>query len=91
MADMRLPQECQAFVDLKFRNVDDGGVDGGDSSNASQSELDEQMKRMAQAYAFILLKEGHNYQQIHNEKIFFEALYDFTVRVQIQRFNPRAW
>ena len=91
MADTCLPQECQAFVDLKFRTGDDDGVGGGDGSNASQSELDGQMKRMAQAYAFILLKEGHNYQQIHNEKIFFEALYDFTVRVTNQRFGPRVW
>jgi hypothetical protein len=49
------------------------------------------MKGMAQAYAFILMKEGHNYQQIHNEKIFFETLYDFTVRVTNQRFGPRVW
>ena len=31
-------------------------------------------KEMAMAYATILLKEGSNYNQIHNEEVFFEAL-----------------
>lgn len=92
-ADIGAPQECQAYIDLKFGHAGDDLDDAGESSHAqaSQSDLDERMKGMAQAYAFILMKEGHNYQQIHNEKIFFEALYDFTVRVTNQRFGPRVW
>jgi hypothetical protein len=31
-------------------------------------------KEMAMAYATILLKEGSNYNQLHNEEVFFEAL-----------------
>lgn len=62
-----------------------------DGERDLSAELAAKMKGMAQAYAFILMKEGHNYQQIHNEKIFFEALYDFTVRVTNQRFGPRVW
>ena len=95
VADRRAAQECQAYVDLKFGDVEDQGEDAEDDSSRAQSshqsELDTRMKSMAQAYAFILMKEGYNYQQIHNEKIFFEAFYDFTVRVTNQRFGPRLW
>jgi hypothetical protein len=98
----RLPacvsQECQAYIDLKFGDGKTANADSDDEEATSprggqrDSEgLQARMKGMAQAYAFILMKEGHNYQQIHNEKIFFEALYDFTVRVTNQRFGPRVW
>ena len=86
-------QECQAYADLKFNNAGSGpdGESASSQAQSRQSELDERMKGMAQGYAFILMKEGYNYKQVHNEKIFFEALYDFTVRVTNQRFGPRLW
>lgn len=48
-------------------------------------------KEMAMAYATILLKEGSNYNQIHNEEVFFEALYDFTARVTNTKFDRKFW
>ena len=46
---------------------------------------------MAMAYATILLKEGSNYNQLHNEEIFFEALYEFTARVTNTKFDRKYW
>ena len=40
------------------------------------------MRAMAIAYAGILMKEGGDYNRTHNERVFFEALYDFTARVR---------
>ena len=48
-------------------------------------------KQMAMAYATILLKEGSNYNQLHNEEIFFEALYEFTARVTNTKFDRKYW
>ena len=49
------------------------------------------MKQMSLAYAAILLKEGTNYRQIHNEEVFFEALIDMTYQVTRQRFDRKYW
>ena len=94
--------ECQAYVDLLFQDKtppDDDAEEDADeplapeeqSAEARALEVEAKFKAMAQAYAFILMKEGHNYHQTHNEEMFFEALYDFTVRVTNQRFGPNLW
>ena len=45
-------------------------------------------KEMAMAYATILLKEGSNYNQIHNEEVFFEALCVRVVPVVTHACQP---
>jgi hypothetical protein len=54
-------------------------------------ELQVRQKQMALAYAAILLKEGRNYAQLHNEEQFFEALIEFTCRVVNTKFDRRYW
>jgi hypothetical protein len=54
-------------------------------------EVQVKMRDMSIAYAGILMKEGGDFGKIHNECVFYEALYDFTARVLNTRFDRRLW
>lgn len=91
-------QACQSYFEVLFEVPPDGvaprtteecialATDNRDCSTALQAR-----HRLARAYGMILFKEGGSYSFLHNEKIFFEGLYDFTIRVTAAKFDRIYW
>ena len=88
--------ECQNYFEVLF---DPQLGDAGDElkpeqtveTNRGKVEVQMALNQMARAYGLILFKEGVNYSFLHNEQIFFEALYDFCVRVTTTKFDRKYW